>query len=187
MTPDTGKPRGTHRFIDLRVPSRRLTTLLAGLAAGALATGVALAASPQRVVGEAHNATLQRTIVVDVHGRALYVLHPETVHHLLCRSRSCLALWPPLTVRSSNVRLEAGHGVEGRLALLHRSDGKLQVTLRGLPLYRYAGDSSAGEANGQGIRSFGGTWHVLSPTNASPPPAAAPPAQAPPPMVPYGY
>jgi predicted lipoprotein with Yx(FWY)xxD motif len=120
----------------------------------------------------------------------VYVLSPETTHHLLCRSRSCLLLWPPVTVRSRSVKLVAGHGVRGRLGLLRRSNGVLQVTLRGLPLYRYAGDGSSGEANGEGIKSFGGTWHALrasaaqgtapsmAPTTSGAPAPASPP---------YGY
>jgi predicted lipoprotein with Yx(FWY)xxD motif len=64
-------------------------------------------------------------------------------------------------VHSRAVKLLAGHGVEGHIGLLRRSDGKLQLTLRGLPLYRFAGDSAAGEANGEGIKSFGGTWHAV--------------------------
>jgi predicted lipoprotein with Yx(FWY)xxD motif len=73
----------------------------------------------------------------------------------------CLALWPAVTVRSRAVKLQAGSGVHGRLGLVRRSNGTLQVTLRGMPLYRYSGDSARGEANGDGIKSFGGTWHAL--------------------------
>jgi predicted lipoprotein with Yx(FWY)xxD motif len=36
--------------------------------------------------------------------------------------------------------------------------------LDGHPLYRYAGDNNTkGNAKGEGIRSFGGTWHVVTP------------------------
>jgi len=52
---------------------------------------------------------------------------------------------------------------------LRRSNGALQVTLGGLPLYRYSGDHAKGEANGQSIHSFGGTWHVLSATSSTSP------------------
>ena len=144
------------------------SVILAALAAAALISGVAGAAGASRVVSASHNTALNATLVVDSHGRALYSLHPETTHHLLCRSRACFELWPPLTVRSAGVKLVAGHGVEGHLGLLHRSDGKLQVTLRGLPLYRFSGDSAKGQAHGEGIKSFGGTWHaVTAETHAS--------------------
>jgi predicted lipoprotein with Yx(FWY)xxD motif len=166
----------------------RLTAAVASVVALALLGGVALASSATRVVGEANNTALKQTIVVDAHGRTLYALRPESVHHLLCRSAACFEIWPPLTVRSAGVRLVAGHGVEGRLGLLRRSDGKLQVTLRGLPLYRYAGDGAAGQANGQGIRTFGGTWHALAPSlHAASAPGPPAPAPAPAPMPQYGY
>jgi predicted lipoprotein with Yx(FWY)xxD motif len=142
----------------------RATALVAG---AALSTGLAFAAKPATTVRAAHNSKLNETIVVDAHGNTLYALSPETTHHLLCNSSACLSTWPPLTVRSRNVKLKAAHGVSGRLAILRRSDGKLQVTLRGMPLYRFSGDSARGQANGEGIQAFGGTWHAAT-ASASP-------------------
>jgi len=140
---------------------RSSSVILAALAVAALISGVAGAASALSLVSASHNSALNETLAVDGHGRALYSLHPETTRHLLCRSRACFEIWPPLTVHSASVKLVAGHGVEGHLGLLHRSDGKLQVTLRGLPLYRYSGDGARGQAHGEGIKSFGGTWHAV--------------------------
>src|SRR5947209_18737346 len=136
-------------------------TLVAVAAAGALAAGVAVAGSTH-VVQAAKNQSLGEMLVVDTHGHTLYALHPETTRHLLCRSSGCLQVWPPLTVRSAKTKLVAGQGVQGRLGLLRRANGRWQVTLRGIPLYRYAGDSASGEANGEGIKSFGGTWHAMT-------------------------
>ncbi|HEX6620939.1 MAG TPA: hypothetical protein VF024_14825, partial [Solirubrobacteraceae bacterium] len=42
--------------------------------------------------------------------------------------------------------------------------GKLQLTYDGHPLYRYAGDQSNADANGQGV---GGQWFVLKSGGAS--------------------
>jgi len=177
-----------------------MTVALAATAAVAAVASVAGAAAVSRVVGEASNSMLNHTVVVDVHGRTLYALHPETTHRLLCRSRACFETWPPLLVHSANVTLAAGHGVEGHLGLLHRHDGKLQVTLRGMPLYRFAGDNAKGQANGEGIKTFGGTWHAVPagthstntpPTNTPPTtttPTTTTPTPSPPPMTPaYGY
>jgi predicted lipoprotein with Yx(FWY)xxD motif len=171
QTPSTPRPRAkSHR-------RSALAAVLAGFATVAAVTAsVALAGGTTRVVDSAHSAKLSATVVVDVHGRTLYALHPETVHHLLCKSHACLGLWPPLTVRSASVKLAAGSGVTGHLGLLRRGAGKFQVTLRGMPLYRYAGDSGSGEANGEDIKSFGGTWHAVRASTAS--------APAPPPMTP---
>jgi predicted lipoprotein with Yx(FWY)xxD motif len=148
----------------LLVTAMTATLVLAGsLAAMALATGTTA------TVGSTSNSKLGEQIVVDAHGRTLYALSPETAHHLLCKSSECLKFWPPLTVRSSKTKLLAGPGVHGHLGTLRRSNGVLQVTLGGLPLYRYSGDRAKGEANGQGIHSFGGSWHVVSATSATSP------------------
>ena len=137
-----------------------LAVLAASFAALALAT------SPPATVSGAPNAALGERVLVSQRGRTLYVLTPETSRHLLCKSSACLATWPPLTVPSSSTKLKAGGGVHGRLGLLRRSNGLVQVTLGGLPLYRFAGDHANGEANGQGLRSFGGTWHAVLATGA---------------------
>ena len=36
------------------------------------------------------------------------------------------------------------------------------VLLAGWLIYEYAGDSASGQANGEGIKSFGGTWYALN-------------------------
>ncbi len=167
-----------------------MSVILAALAVAALISGVAGAAGAFRVVSSSHNAVLNETIVVDSHGRTLYALHPETTHHLLCRSRACFETWRPLTVHSASIKLVAGHGVEGRLGLLHRSDGKLQVTLRGLPLYRFSGDSAKGQAGGEGIKSFGGTWHAVKAevhASGAPSGTTTPTTSTPSMTPPYGY
>ena len=137
--------------------------LVASFAAMALASG---SAAP--TVGAATNAKFGEKIVVDAHGRTLYALSPETTHHLLCKTNECLHAWPPLTVHSRKGKLTAGPGVHGHLGILRRSNGTFQVTLGGLPLYHFSGDSAKGAANGESIKSFGGTWHVISAATDAP-------------------
>jgi predicted lipoprotein with Yx(FWY)xxD motif len=140
----------------------------------AQAFGRSLAAT----VGAATNPGLGHRVVVDRRERTLYTLSPETTHHLLCVSRQCTAAWPEATVSSGRAKLTLGPGVVGHLGILRR-DGVFQLTLRGRPLYRFSGDHASGQAPGNGIRSFGGTWHVVSAT-AIPIPAPAPaPTSAP--------
>jgi predicted lipoprotein with Yx(FWY)xxD motif len=174
----------------------------------AMFAAMALAAGSAATVGSASNAKFSEKIVVDAHGRTLYALNPETAHRLLCKSSECLKVWPPLTVRSSKTKLVAGSGVHGHLGILRRSNGMLQVTLGGLPVYHFSGDSAKGAANGEGIKSFGGTWHVISaatvmapapsstetasptettPTTTTPAPTTPTPAPTPPPAEKYGY
>lgn len=127
--------------------------------------------------------------MVNAQGRTLYSLSPETTHHLLCKSSECLKFWPPLTVSSRKAKLKAGSGVHGHLGILRRSGGIFQVTLRGLPLYRFSGDHAKGQTNGQGLKSFGGTWHaVTAATGPSKAPASTEPASnTPSTNNPYGY
>jgi predicted lipoprotein with Yx(FWY)xxD motif len=170
-----------------RQRSARRSLGAAALAAGAalLLTTPALAAKVAPALSSARNSTLGRTIVVDAHGRTVYALNPETAGHLLCASRECLAVWHPVFVRSQAVTLK---GIVGHLTFLHRSR-KLQLTLRGMPLYTFAGDSAKGQANGEGIKSFGGTWHTvpatvtqtMTPAPAPTTPSPSPPGYAPPP------
>ena len=92
-------------------------------------------------------------MLVNAQGRTLYALSPETSTHLLCKSAACLHVWPPLTVSSRAVKLRAGAGVHGTLGAAASQHGPWQVTLRGMPLYRFSGDHAKGEANGQGFRA----------------------------------
>jgi predicted lipoprotein with Yx(FWY)xxD motif len=153
-----------------------LIAIAALLAVGASFAAVALAAGGAATVGSASNAGLGKRVAVNAQGRTLYALSPETTHHLLCTSAACLKTWPPLTVPSRKTKLKAGSGVHGHLGILRRSDGRLQVTLRGLPLYRFSGDHGRGEANGEGLQSFGGTWHAVpaAPGSSAPTPSATP-------------
>ncbi len=184
---------------------RRASVLKMGVAAATLAFAVSFAAialaSSSVSVDSKSNSKLGQQILVTSEGRTLYVLSPETSHHLLCTSAECLKFWPPLTVSSSSTKLKDGSGVHGKLSLLHRSNGKWQVMVNGQPVYLFSLDKSPGEVKGQNFKSFGGVWHVLSnsgspsskaagTTNAPAAPAPAP-APAPEKSMPssggYGY
>jgi predicted lipoprotein with Yx(FWY)xxD motif len=41
--------------------------------------------------------------------------------------------------------------------------GAMQLAYLNHPLYQYAGDSAAGQTNGNGLVSFGGTWSIARP------------------------
>ena len=130
----------------------------------------------------APSGAVHRTIVVDGSGRTLYHLSGETARHVLCTG-SCLRTWPPLTVGSRATKLVEGRGVQGRLAIFRRPDGRLQVTLRGFPLYRFASDRVAGQARGNGIHRSGGVWALVL-ARAPKLPPIPPPAGIPGPKLP---
>lgn len=136
-----------------------ITAGLALTAALALAASAAGASSRATVrVGASHSARLHETILVNTGGRTLYHLTPESARHIICTG-ACAKLWPPLLVPSRGARLLASGGVHGRLSIVRRPGGKLQVALNGLPLYTFARDHRAGDVKGQG---FGGVWFVLA-------------------------
>jgi predicted lipoprotein with Yx(FWY)xxD motif len=138
------------------------TTLVLALAAALIAL-VAVLAGPAAAGGPAPLLKTAKvggkTIVVDRQGRTLYVLTPETAKHVLC-SASCLQYWP-VTAAPKRGRLVAAKGISGKLGRLKRG-ASFQVTLRGLPLYTFIGDTRPGVATGEGAQSFGGTWHVAT-------------------------
>jgi predicted lipoprotein with Yx(FWY)xxD motif len=60
---------------------------------------------------------------------------------------ACATTWPPLTVTSGTTPT-GGPGVTGQLGTITRSDGSLQVTYKGMPLYFFHSDSKAGDTKG---------------------------------------
>jgi predicted lipoprotein with Yx(FWY)xxD motif len=98
--------------------------------------------------------------LVDSQGRTLYLFEKDTGTISTC-SGACASAWPPST-KSGHPK--AGSGVNAALlGNSTRSDGSTQLTYDGHPLYRYAGDGSPGDTNGQGLTQFGGGWYVVSP------------------------
>jgi predicted lipoprotein with Yx(FWY)xxD motif len=98
-------------------------------------------------------------ILVDRHGRTLYLFAKDKRGKSAC-SGACAAYWPPL-IASSKPRAVAG-AKQSLLGRTRRADGRMQVTYRHHPLYRYAGDAGKGQTAGQGLDDFGGKWWVLS-------------------------
>jgi predicted lipoprotein with Yx(FWY)xxD motif len=76
----------------------------------------------------------------------------------------CASGWPPLRLPTGvTVPVAGGRAEASLLGTTSRTDGGLQVTYNGWPLYLWVGDSQPGQATGQGIDSLGGYWYVLSP------------------------
>jgi predicted lipoprotein with Yx(FWY)xxD motif len=92
-------------------------------------------------------------------GRALYLFAKDKGPQSTC-SGACAANWPPFTAAKKPA--VSGGAASSDIKLVKRSDGKMQVTYNGHPLYFYAGDSSAGQINGQGLNTFGAPWWVVS-------------------------
>ena len=98
------------------------------------------------------------TILVDAEGKTLYTLTDDGGAAVACTG-GCLAAWPPLLLPAGTTTATGGADVTDLGTTAVGSDQ--QVTHGGLPLYFFAGDNAAGDANGEGLVSFGGTWRVV--------------------------
>jgi predicted lipoprotein with Yx(FWY)xxD motif len=116
------------------------------------------------------------TALTDAAGKTLYFADQETDGTVHCVD-ACLRFWSPLTV-SAGVTPTSGGGVTGAVSTVHRSDGSVQVTYDGKPLYTFVQDNGPGSASGNGFKdNFGGTnfsWHAAAVAGAVAPPSTAP-------------
>jgi predicted lipoprotein with Yx(FWY)xxD motif len=103
------------------------------------------------------------TILVDSQGRTLYILTSETGDTITCTVASgCTAYWTELDLPSGVSTATAAGGASSALLGTEAGAKGTVVTYNGRPLYTFSGDSGPGQAAGEGITSFGGTWYVLS-------------------------
>ena len=114
-------------------------------------------------------------------GLTVYWFVPDTSTTLKCTG-SCATYWPPVKGPAT-----AGSGVTGTLATITRSDGTVQATYDGHPLYTYAGDTAPGQAKGNGLNVSGGLWYEMTVSGATPAAGAGASASATSTKGGYGY
>jgi predicted lipoprotein with Yx(FWY)xxD motif len=103
------------------------------------------------------------TVLTNAKGFTLYWFAPDTPTTSKCNG-SCATYWPPTKGPAT-----AGAGVTGKLGTITRSDGSVQATYNGHPLYTYAADSAPGQAKGNGLNLSGGVWHEVTVSGAAAP------------------
>jgi predicted lipoprotein with Yx(FWY)xxD motif len=110
------------------------------------------------LVLRAQNSPQLGEIVVDNRGYVLYRFEKDTAKPPRSNClEDCAPKWPPL-MDTGDVRLE---GIDQALiGSVVRPDASRQVTIAGWPIYRYAGDTTAGDAKGQGA---GNVWFAVTP------------------------
>jgi len=102
-------------------------------------------------------------VLTNSQGFTLYYLTSEQGGVDKCTNQTgCNAVWPGLAPPSGGSPTAAS-SVTGQLAVISTSTGAKEVTYNAWPLHTFAMDSQVGQANGEGIVSFGGTWHVATP------------------------
>ena len=113
--------------------------------------------------GERHIRTARGPVGVyltDGAGRAVYLWDADREGTSTCYG-DCAKAWPPVTVGD---RPTAGTGAAADLlGTQKRSDGALQVTYNGWPLYYFASDVAPGQLAGQADTGFGAVWWLLTP------------------------
>jgi predicted lipoprotein with Yx(FWY)xxD motif len=114
--------------------------LLLGLA---VATGLASAHSvPQHRAGKP---------LASNEGYTLYTYDPDGTSSTSQCVGTCAAVWPPYIA-------DADSRATGDFTLATRADGKRQWVYKHQPLYQFAGDSSPGDRDGDGVN---GSWHLV--------------------------
>ncbi|MDE3132175.1 MAG: hypothetical protein KGL16_13580 [Acidobacteriota bacterium] len=148
---------------------KRVTAMVVAAATvaggGAMASSIAYAASAHAASGAALKLAQlsvashgKHTLLVTSSGHAVYLLTKDSAMHPLCKSSSCLATWPAATTKAMKPKL--AKGIKGKLTVWTHK-GMHQLVLNGHPLYTYAADSGSA-ANGENVKSFGGTWQLLT-------------------------
>jgi len=103
-------------------------------------------------------------VLADSEGHVLYSFSKDTPKASACEG-ACAKAWPPLLVEEGEPEPSNGASA-ARLGTITRADGTRQVTYAGHPLYTYTGDKSPGQAKGNGLSAFGGTWTALKGSGA---------------------
>jgi len=118
--------------------------------AASTASGVVVKTAAVMVNGKSMN------ILTDAKGMTLYYFKPDTASKTACTG-GCAQTWPPLLF-SGTGNPQADPKLPGELEIYPNVNGK-QIIYNDHPLYTYGGDTSAGQANGEGI---GSKWYVVT-------------------------
>jgi predicted lipoprotein with Yx(FWY)xxD motif len=104
-------------------------------------------------------------LLVNARGFTLYAFTKDRLRQDRCiKIKRCTGTWP---IVATHGRPHAGRGVKrSKLGTIKLSNGKVQVTYAGHPLYTYSGDGSPGSTFYLGVSNFGGRWPGLRASGA---------------------
>ena len=101
------------------------------------------------------------TVLTTSKGFTLYSFAPDTSTKSNCNG-ACAQNWPPVHGSATAA------GVTGTFGTIKRSDGSVQATFDGHPLYTFVGDTAPGQAKGNGLNAAGGLWHEVTTSGTAP-------------------
>jgi predicted lipoprotein with Yx(FWY)xxD motif len=92
----------------------------------------------------------------DLSGHTLYRFDRDKGSVSTCYG-ACAKAWPPALTEGKIKAVDVPRKLVGTTK---RSDGTIQLTYAGHPLYTHSGEAQ-GESDGHGVKAFGGEWHAL--------------------------
>ena len=149
-----------------------ITRKILVLAAAAAATVAVAACSSTTTTSAGGNSPEAGTVIVkeakvggamvltNANGFTLYSFSPDTSATSKCNGK-CATVWPPVQGPVTAT------GVSGTFATITRANGSIQATFDGHPLYTYVGDTSPGQAKGNGLNAGGGLWTDVTPSGSA--------------------
>jgi predicted lipoprotein with Yx(FWY)xxD motif len=152
---------------DLRREPRWRTSLgrmaVVAIALGALSAvamapaGAAATPTTATMISTANNSKLG-TILVSDSGETVYALKPSKTK---CTAK-CLKVWPPVLLPQGVMAATAGTGVDAsKLSTVAATNGALQISYAGKPLYWFDKDKAPGQVKGN-LTDKWGKWTTLS-------------------------
>jgi predicted lipoprotein with Yx(FWY)xxD motif len=141
-----------HNAVRRAGPIAVLVAVLAGAAIASAAGGTSVGI----------HKTSRGKVLATAHGFSLYMFKKDKQGGKSTCYGQCAKVWPPLLTSGKPVAIK-GSGVNSKLlGTTKRSDGKLEVTYNGWPLYLYVPDSKPGDDHGEGANQFGAPWYLLN-------------------------
>jgi predicted lipoprotein with Yx(FWY)xxD motif len=104
------------------------------------------------------------TILVDSTGKSIYILTSDKPNGASACTTQCLQFWP--VVAAPSPLPSSLSGITAKLGTFMAADGSSQLTINGYPAYTFSKDSGPGMITGQGVKSFGGVWWLVTPSGS---------------------
>ena len=147
----------------------------AAAASSPAAAAAATAAKPSTsATGITTAKTSKGTVMVTAQGFTIYQFAIDTPTMSKCYG-TCATFWPPVIGKPT---MAASANLTGKFGTIKRTNGQLQATYNGRPLYLFEADKKPGQVNGNGVNTSGGLWYAETPTGAKLTAAQAPAAPA---------
>jgi predicted lipoprotein with Yx(FWY)xxD motif len=139
------------------------STAASSPSAGSSSTAKAVVASG---TGIKTVSTSHGTVLTNSKGLTLYWYAIDTATKSNCNGK-CATFWLPV---SAGTKVASGVTLPEKFGSIKRSDGSMQLTYDGHPLYTFVEDTAPGQIKGNGVTTSGGAsadlWWAVTPSGA---------------------